>query len=436
MLSNKQQEPSIVLKLILLFLFTIGCGSTSCATQQTDSSIKLGVITDLHFLSEKLIENKSTAQNYATTSGRNILASPEVIDLVVAEYLKSDIDVLLIPGDLTKDGEKQSHLDLTSKLKPLLDKGVKIYVIPGNHDINMPNSVGFGKDGTFPAQNISPSEFTEIYDKFGYSSALQKDTASLSYVAQLDANKWLIAIDGCRYKEYKKQSISGGKLSHETEQWIIDRLNEAKEKNITVVGMMHHGLVEHIIYQSTFFSQYLIDDWERLANKFADAGLKAIFTGHFHATDITKFTSKKGNSLYDIETGALCTYPFAYRFIDFSTTGLDIETKNITSTASFPNLANDEKANLLQLGKRLAIGKIKSFNPTLSDEVVSSFSNLAGTIFLKHIEGDETIDENLKKQLDEISKKLDIPVDLDSDSLQLDFYPADNNVRITFDSAN
>jgi 3',5'-cyclic AMP phosphodiesterase CpdA len=103
--------------------------------------IKIGVITDTHYLSEKLTDDGYALQDYIQVSGKNIKDAPAVLDKVLDDYLHSDIEVLLVNGDMTKDGEKQSHLDFVNKLKPLQDKGVKVFVIPGNHDINMPNSV-------------------------------------------------------------------------------------------------------------------------------------------------------------------------------------------------------------------------------------------------------------------------------------------------------
>ena len=76
---------------------------------------------------------------------------------------------------------------------------------------------------------------------------------------------------------------------------------------------MHHGLVEHMLYQSTLMPDYLIDDWKNNAEILADSGLKVIFTGHFHSNDITLLTTHKGNKIYDIETGSLAGYPFPYR---------------------------------------------------------------------------------------------------------------------------
>lgn len=417
---------NIILSIILFF----GWCFTSCA--QESQSLKMGVISDTHYLSEQLMDNGSAIENAVNTSGKDLLAVPEIIDQVLAEYFKSDINILLIPGDMTKDGEKQSHIDFVNKLQPLLDKGIKVFVIPGNHDINVPNPSGYKGEKTYPVENITPTDFSQIYSNCGYANALKRDTASLSYVAQLDDNSWLLAIDGCRYKEYTTSTISSGQISPATEQWILDVLAEAKQKDIQVMGMMHHGLVEHIMFQATFFKDYVINDWQRLAPLFADSGMKVIFTGHFHANDITEYRSPAGNKIYDIETGSLCAYPFAYRFIEMDKKGLKISTKNITSIPSNLNLAEDNRNTMFQRGKSIAMDKIRSMGMQLPDVTLSLMADMIGKIFVMHLAGDEVVDDELKKTIKQLSKELDSSVPVPVDNLELDFYPADNNVEITF----
>lgn len=417
---------NIILSIILFF----GWCFTSCALEP--QSLKMGVISDTHYLSEQLMDNGSAIENAVNTSGKDLLAVPEIIDQVLAEYLKSDIKVLLIPGDMTKDGEKQSHIDFVNKLQPLLDKGIKVFVIPGNHDINVPNPSGYKGEKTYPVENITPADFSQIYRNCGYADALKRDTASLSYVAQLDDNSWLLAIDGCRYQEYTTSTISSGQISPATEQWILDVLAEAKQKDIQVMGMMHHGLVEHIMFQATFFKDYVINDWQRLAPLFADSGMKVIFTGHFHANDITEYRSPAGNKIYDIETGSLCAYPFAYRFIEMDKKGLKISTKNITSIPSNLNLAEDNRNTMFQRGRSIAMGKIRSMGMQLPDVTLSLMADMIGKIFVMHLAGDEVVDDELKKTIKQLSKELDSSVPVPVDNLELDFYPADNNVEITF----
>lgn len=417
---------NILLSILLFF----GLSFTSCA--QETKSLKIGVMSDPHYLSEQLMDNGSAIQNAVDASGKAILDVPQILDQVLAEYLKSDIEILLIPGDMTKDGEKQSHIDFVKKLQPLIDKGVKVFVIPGNHDINVPNPVRYEGEKTYPVENVTPLEFSQIYSECGYNEALKRDTASLSYVAQLDNNTWLLAIDGCRYKEYTTSTISSGQISPATEQWIVEVMNQAKQKNIQVIGMMHHGLVEHIMFQATFFKDYVISDWQRLAPLFADLGMKTIFTGHFHANDITEYRSAAGNKIYDIETGSLCAYPFPYRFVELDAKGMKISTRNVTSIPNNPNLAEQNKAIMQERGRAIATSKIRSMGIQLPDTTLSLMVNMIGKIFVMHMGGDEVVDDELRKTIKQLSDELDSQTPVPVDNLELDFYPADNNVEITF----
>lgn len=403
---------------ILLFIATFA---------KADQPLKIGVITDTHYLSNELIKDGTALNNYISSSGKNVKYGTDVLDKVLNEYSESNVDILLITGDLTKDGEKQSHLDLAEKLIPLQNKGIKIFVIPGNHDINMANAIGFDEDKTYNVPNISPAEFSDIYKNCGFSEAIDRDTASLSYVAQLDTDIWLLAIDAARYKE---KNTSAGRINPSTEKWIIETLNNAKNKNKQVIAMMHWGITEHIMYQSEFFGNYLVDDWQRIAPLLADNGVKAIFTGHFHANDITMYQSSDGNKIYDIETGTLSSYPYAYRFIDFYKNKMDITTRNITSIHSDPNLAEDSKNTLRQIAVNQAKNKLKKIGFDIPDFLSQPLTEAIGRIFITHLGGDEQIDDETVNILEGLSFILGDS--MNTKEINLDFYPADNNVSIDF----
>lgn len=395
---------------------------------QAQSPLRIGVITDMHYLSEQLMDGGYATQDYVLTSGRNIVESPNILDQVIADYATSNIDILLVCGDMTKDGERLSHKDFVKKLKPLQDKGVRAFVIPGNHDINVPKPKGYLGNTTYETENTSPTQFAEIYASCGYGDAIKRDTASLSYVAPLTDKTWLIAIDAVRYSEYTTKTVSAGRILPQTENWILSVLDEAKEKNIQVVGMMHWGLVEHLPMQASFFADYLVSDWQWLASTFADHGLKLIFTGHFHANDITLHTSSQDNKIYDIETGALCSYPFAYRFVDLYTDKAVVKTKNIVSTPSSPHLAEDSKQQISKIADKMAQGKIKNMGLNMPDNILKPMTDVLSQIFILHLAGDEKITPELKDALNNLMDG----TDGDTNSQEIDFYPADNNVEITF----
>jgi len=92
-------------------------------------------------------------------------------------------------------------------------------------------------------------------------------------------------------------------------------------------------------------SMYLVDSYKKVAADFADAGMDVVFTGHMHAIDIAAVTTKKGNTLYDIETGSAVTYPSPIRFIELSKKTKDgkplavmqVETKTHLGPFSYTN---------------------------------------------------------------------------------------------------
>ncbi|WP_163318201.1 metallophosphoesterase [Dysgonomonas sp. 520] len=414
----------------LIFLcFTTFLSFSSCASDHTLHALKIGVVSDMHYLSENLMDGGNAIRSYSESSGRSVNYVPEILDQVLSDLEIEDLDVLLIPGDLTKDGEKQSLTDLSAKLDRLRNKGVRIFAVPGNHDINVPNPLGYKEESSYPVDKVDVAMFRDfLADE---KDILDRDTASLSYVAELNDATWLIGIDGCLYKEYTTSTITAGRINPDTEKWIVKTLDDARKQNKTVIGMMHHGLVEHIMYQDMVFKQYLIDDWKRLANLFADKGMKAIFTGHFHANDITEFVSAKGNKTYDIETGALASYPFPYRIVTLDDRGMDVTTRNITSISRNEHLVEESKDQLRKIAERQAVGKINSFGLGISGETVNSIAGIAGNILLLHVAGDEVLTDELKQQLKDPASSMGQEVDT-SENIQLDFYPADNNVRIEF----
>jgi len=92
------------------------------------------------------MEKGKALETYLNGDRKLLLESDALLRKTVQLLLQENPDVVLIPGDLTKDGELVSHLGVAELLKPLREKGIKVLVIPGNHDINNPNAVAFHGD--------------------------------------------------------------------------------------------------------------------------------------------------------------------------------------------------------------------------------------------------------------------------------------------------
>jgi hypothetical protein len=140
---------------------------------------------------------------------------------------------------------------------------------------------------------------------------------------------WLLALDSCLWRKNEPDGHPhvDGRFPADTLLWIEEMLIEARRKGKTVIAMMHHGLVEHYPANEKYYGEYVVDGSPVVAGLLASYGVRLVFTGHFHAQDITKkeLAAEAGTErnppprfVIDVETGSLVTYPCPYRLIRIS----------------------------------------------------------------------------------------------------------------------
>lgn len=391
--------------------------------------LKIAVISDIHYLSTKVAQPGASLKQFEESTGRNVKELHQVLNLALFNLKAHQSDILLIPGDLTNNGELNSHLDFAAQLEPLKESGTRIFVVPGNHDVNVPNAKAFIGEKSVSTESVSAKEFTEIYAPYGYAEATMRDSTSLSYLAEINDSTWLLAFDSNKYNEHTTTTISSGRIHPNTLHWALEILRQAKSKNILVLGMMHHGLIEHMPYQSTFMPNYLIDDWENTATILANKGLKIIFTGHFHSNDVTLFKTNKENTIYDVETGSLAGYPFPYRLMKLENNKLHIESYFIDSIPSNTNLQEEYRIKTKKIAKHVAKSKIESLSLPLATDMKDTLVKLLVKMQMLHMKGDEKIDPEMLQMIQQLNKLIG-DAEADFSTFELDFPPADNFLTI------
>jgi 3',5'-cyclic AMP phosphodiesterase CpdA len=336
-----------VFAFLILVLLTASC-SKDLVTDQPDQitdqenslksaplSRKIAVMSDIHYLDPALLKNGAAMgaafKTYLKSDPKLIEFSDPILKKAISEIVAQKPDILLIPGDLTKDGEKISHRTMAKILRQISGYGIKVFVIPGNHDINNPEAVAYNGNNSSPTPTISAPDFATIYSDFGYKNAICRDIHSLSYICEPFYKVWILGIDDCKYDMNGSVATVSGVIREGTMEWIRERLAEAKRRNITVLAMMHHGIMEHYTGQEMLNPGYVTDNWEATSDVLADAGLRFMFTGHNHANDITMRKSINNNEIFDIETGSLVTPPSPYRIIRMDANSICLDTKHITS---------------------------------------------------------------------------------------------------------
>ena len=300
---------------LLCILFLTNCKSVD-NVKSVPETVKFMVISDIHYFDPSLFTLPANAdfQLYLAADRKLIIESSAILKNVLATVMTEKPDFLLVTGDLTKDGEKVDHLAVAALFKTLSDLGIKVLVIPGNHDVNNTAAMSYTGTSATSIANVSPAEFASIYGNCGYGNAVERDPNSLSYVSEPVNGVWVMGIDACHYAP----SETAGSMSATTLAWVKSIITKAKNQNKILLSMMHHGMVEHFAGQSTMFSEYLISDWKNISTMLADSGMNVVFTGHFHAQDIAKGTGTKGY-IYDVETGSTVTAPCPYRTMTLNT---------------------------------------------------------------------------------------------------------------------
>jgi 3',5'-cyclic AMP phosphodiesterase CpdA len=289
--------------------------------------------TDIHYLAKSLTDGGSAFQQYVEAGdGKQLNYIDEMMSTLSYEIKNTKPEVLIISGDLTNNGEKESHLELSNRLKEIEASGTSVYVIPGNHDILNTYAAGFEGDEQYGAEYISSEEFSSIYKDFGYEEAVLRDKNTLSYLAAPSEDLWLLMLDTSKYKSNLTSPFpqGDGELSKATLNWIKKCSALAKSKGAKLLTIMHHNLIDH---NAAINRGYTINNSKEAIERFIKEGLNLVLSGHIHMQDISSY--KKGeNTIYDIATSSLAVYPNQYGIlkytadastIDYSTSRLEVE---------------------------------------------------------------------------------------------------------------
>jgi alkaline phosphatase len=399
--------------------------------------VKISVISDPHYFAPSLGTSGAAFDAYLMQDRKMIAESDAILQSALEIVEEQHPDILLIPGDLTKDGEKVSHEAFAAYLADLESTGVRVYVIPGNHDVNNPHAMSYDGDSAVPVESVSPEDFQEIYADFGYGEALYRDPNSLSYVSAVSEKLWILGIDSCEYDDNLTSGTpeTSGSLSAETKAWVLEKLAEAKVQGITVIGMMHHNLVEHYSLQAELFPDYVIGDSVTLAQELADAGLSMIFTGHYHANDIVQVTD---SGLYEIETGSLVTWPSPVRTMTISDDGsVEVSSTSVSEIdydlgefETFGAYASDFlNTGLVPLAKDYLVA---TFGVT--EAVAASVAPLFADAMSAHYMGDESPDAATLATIQAMAgsaNPMQVMLAGVLHSLWMDGFPADNHITIS-----
>ena len=362
---------------ILLYLLMLAVQAAWAGTAEKT----IVVLSDPHVMAPSLLVSEGKAwTNYLAGQRKLVDYSQPLFDMMIAK-IKDDIrpDLVLITGDLTKDGEQLSHEYVIGKLDELRAAGIQTLVIPGNHDRSKnSNAVYYDGDKTTPADVATNDWFATHYADYGYGLGSEREATTLTYANEPILGLVVIGID----------SGTKGVVSETTLNWVVEQATAARANGKRVIAMMHHPLIPHFVGLENFVETAVVGNYETVRNALADAGVNVVFTGHFHTSDIAKdWNADLSEEIYDVNTGSLISYPCDYRLVTLRAglSELAITTGHIPELTSGDDFAETAKARLNKSMQNKISAKGRAY---------ALVAPLAADAFIIHAEGNEPDNEN------------------------------------------
>ncbi len=319
---------------LLMTVSMTGCSddliySKNFESIKTGCEINMYIAADLHHFSKSIYDDGEAFKSYFSTSdGKLIQYTEEILKSITEDIKKEKPNFLILPGDLTTNGDKKSHIELSQFLVEIEKLGTSVFVVPGNHDIKNPWAREFVQSEAIKTPSISSEEWKDIYNEFGYAEAISKDKNSVSYLVAPSEYLWILMLDSTISNDKSKNlyPVRGGELSKKTLDWISKCSDLAKKNNAHLMAVMHHNLLDH---SEIFNNNYTINNKNEALNIFLEADIVLALTGHIHIQDIKSFT-KDNQTIYDIGNSSVLVYPNQYGRLKFSPNlGYSYTTKKI-----------------------------------------------------------------------------------------------------------
>ena len=361
--------------LLFIVLFTALTGFLpSVAADKT-----IFVFSDLHVMAPSLLDNPTNKQWKNDLANSKIMLdfSASMFDLLVEKILSEKPDLVLITGDLTKDGEVESHQCVKERLDKIKAAGIKVLLIPGNHDRGyMDNALVYANDTSTVAKTFDNPTFFDYYKGYGFDDNSQLYDYSMNYVTEPLPGLTLIGIDTGIWCQYREGVID----------WVCQQASEARKKGNQLLIMQHHPLMPHYYSQNEIFELSTPEDYLEVRDRFANSGIRVVLSGHTHTSDICRYTSTEGYDIFDINSGCPISYPCDFRVLKLNDNSLTVTTHSLCEDMEQTNKKFTLKAEnrLHQYVKKWAERWLARRNITND-----FFTTELAFCFVIHAEGDE-----------------------------------------------
>lgn len=324
-------------------------------------SLKIIIASDLHYLDSSLIKEGQLLDDLLNKGdGKMFHRSEALLQTFVKNVIEQAPDLVLITGDLTLNGERISHDSLKTSLEAIEASGSRVFVIPGNHDINNPSARRYGENYANNVESVTVKDFRKIYSDFGYKGDESvQDPNSLSYLIRANQDQWIFMLDSNRntQKGENVRDISGY-IPDSTLEWMESLLDGYNGK---VTLAMHHNLYKHAPMINKGFT---LDNADKLKSFLNKHDINLVLSGHIHIQSLIN------NDIVEIASSALSVSPNQFGILELNKASFDYKTQYLDfSLNDNLNFTQESQAYFLQVARYKIMQRLASSNLDYSDKL-------------------------------------------------------------------
>ncbi len=226
------------------------------------------------------------------------------------------VDLLLMPGDLTRDSEPWNHQAMMQHLRQCSFPSL---VIPGNHDVFKT---------WMPKYNWNIHQFVYAYQgRYGGYEGTQP-----YYAVEALPGILVIGLNSSDTPDGALQKTWNGRVDDKQLKWFANTVaKHAGKKQILV--QIHHPLIPHHPSEKENsghpWNNFHTDNADAILKVMAQYKIPLVFTGHHHINHIIQHPTLP---VTEICTAGACSYPSNFRIMDIHQDG----TKATFHTVSIP----------------------------------------------------------------------------------------------------
>ena len=250
---------------------------TGCKCREDkEMKFRIAIASDLHYYAPNLTDYGELFQQVMQAGdGKVTEYCDQITDAFLEEVKKLQPEALILTGDLSFNGERESHETLAQKLAELEKCGIPVYVLPGNHDLFRSGTYSFFGSEAETVEAASDKDFRDIYSAFGFEEAISEDSDSLSYSIRLNETARILMLDANTLHDFCG-------FSDVTLAWIEDQLADAEAAGDFVLAACHQNLFQH----SMFSAGYAVNKSEKLQALLMKYHVPLFLSGHMHIQHI------------------------------------------------------------------------------------------------------------------------------------------------------